>query len=74
MTAQITTPKALALELDTTARTLRKFLRSTASPVSPVGKGHRYALDAKTVKAIKKGFIAWNATNTPDAADTAPTA
>lgn len=57
MTATITTAE-LAAELDTTPRTLRKFLRAQDAGV---GKGSRYALpaNARSIASMKKKFIAW---------------
>lgn len=51
--------KEVAAELGTDGRTLRKFLRSSASPITPVGQGNRYAIKRGEVKAIRKGFTAW---------------
>ena len=55
------TTTELALALDTTPRTLRKFLRSSDSGVAPVSKGSRYALPTskREVNALKKRFTAW---------------
>jgi len=53
------TTTALAEALDTTPRTLRKFLRSEGLGV---GKGSRYALPAskREVNALAKKFTAWD--------------
>lgn len=51
--------KELARQLGTDARTLRKFLRSDASPVEPPGQGGRYEFTAKQVKKVTKAFEAW---------------
>jgi hypothetical protein len=69
------TAKEVATRLDTDARTLRKFLRSTDQVESP-GKGSRYSIEAKAVRSLKKGFDAWIAdrTPTPPNADEAPDA
>lgn len=55
------TTTALAAEFDTTARTLRKFLRSDASGIASVGKGSRYALPTakREVASLRKKFDAW---------------
>lgn len=60
-TAKTITTAELAEELDTDPRTLRRFLRSEASPVETVGKGKRYILDSKTTKLVRKQFLAWAA-------------
>lgn len=51
----------LATALDTDPRTLRKFLRSSDSPVESVGKGKRYSLPATqtAIKDFTKKFDAW---------------
>lgn len=61
----------LAATLDTTPRTLRKFLRSEGQGV---GKGSRYALPSskRDIAALSKRFDAWNAARTADDAAEAP--
>lgn len=59
--------KEVAQKLDTTPRTLRKFLRSDEKVESP-GKGGRYALAATQVNALKKRFDAWSAQRAENAA------
>ena len=58
--ATITTTE-LATELDTTPRTLRKFLRSDAKArnAATPGKGSRYAIEKREVRALAKRFAAW---------------
>jgi hypothetical protein len=58
MAATITTAE-LAATIDTTPRTLRKFLRAEGNGV---GKGSRYALPAtkRDITAMAKRFAAWN--------------
>lgn len=66
--ARTMTPKEVALELGTDARTLRKFLRTIETVDSP-GKGGRYAIEARKVNSLKKGFNAWidaKRSNAPD--------
>lgn len=58
-TKKLVSTTELAEELETDPRTLRRFLRSEASPVETVGKGKRYVLDTPTVKLIRKQFAAW---------------
>lgn len=64
MTARTLTPKEIALDFGTNARTLRKFLRDAKSPFRPdwvenPGKGSRYAIEARRLKSLRKGFDAW---------------
>src|SRR6478735_10189440 len=56
------TTTELAIALDTTPRTLRKFLRSPDSGVESVGKGSRYALPSskREASAMAKRFAAWD--------------
>lgn len=60
-TAKTMTTADLAAQLDTDPRTLRKFLRSDASPVESVGKGKRYSLPATkaAISDFSKKFDAW---------------
>ena len=66
------TTTELAATLDTTPRTLRKFLRSEGKGV---GKGSRYALPSskREVAALSKRFAAWSearaAADTNDASE-----
>lgn len=61
------TTTELAATLDTTPRTLRKFLRSQEQGV---GKGSRYALPSgkREVAKIAKQFAAWDEARTAPAA------
>jgi hypothetical protein len=61
--AKTMTTATLADALDTDPRTLRKFLRSAASPVASVGKGKRYTLPGTkaALTDFGKRFAAWNA-------------
>lgn len=61
------TPKEVALKWGTTPRTLRKFLRTTEKVESP-GKGGRYAIEARKVASLKKGFDAWKRSQDEEAA------
>ena len=56
------TTNELATALETTPRTLRKFLRSNDSGIESVGKGSRYALPSskREVNALSKRFNAWS--------------
>lgn len=74
------TIKDAAAKIGTDPRTLRKFLRSPANDTEcqPVGKGARYAIEAKVMRSLTKKFEAWDAARRPapiaDAEDEAPTA
>lgn len=61
--AKTMTTADLADALETDPRTLRKFLRSAASPVPSVGKGKRYTLPGTkaALTDFGKKFNAWNA-------------
>ena len=56
------TAKQVATRIGTDAKTLRKFFRSAASTVEPVGQGGRYEFDAEDMPQIKKEFDGWNTT------------
>ena len=49
----------IADSLGTTPRTLRKFLRSPASPFEPVGQGARYNIDSDDMVELKDRFETW---------------
>jgi hypothetical protein len=71
----MTNTTELATALDTTPRTLRKFLRSEGMGV---GKGSRYALPStkREIASLTKRFAEWDAARTapaPDADDDAAT-
>lgn len=70
------TTTELAAALDTTPRTLRKFLRSKESGIESVGKGSRYALPTakREVNALAKRFNAWHEAQQAPKADEAPQA
>jgi hypothetical protein len=46
----------LATELESTPREVRKFLRSPESGIEPVGKGSRYAIEKREVRALKSRY------------------
>lgn len=56
------TTAELAERLDTTPKKLRRFLRS--EQIGPVGKGNRYAIEARYFRSLKKNFSNWNAQHT----------
>lgn len=59
------TTAEVALELDTTPRTLRKFLRADARANDRAdalpGKGSRYAIERRDIKGMKSRFAKWTA-------------
>lgn len=65
------TPKEIALQWGTTPRTLRKFLRTNAKAkgLETPGKGSRWAIEARKVASLKKGFDAWKVTQAKEKAE-----
>lgn len=55
------TVKEIALDFESDPRTVRKFLRDTLPKDEQPGKGSRYAIEAKSVRSLKKQFIDWTA-------------
>jgi hypothetical protein len=53
--------RAVAVELGTDAKTLRRFLRSDGSSVTPVGSGGRYTFDEADMPTIREEFATWSA-------------
>jgi len=49
--------KDVAAALETTPRTLRKFLRSEGLGV---GQGSRYSIEKREIRSLTKRFNAWN--------------
>lgn len=49
----------VASALGTDSKTLRRFLRSDASTVTPVGSGGRYAFDEADMPTIRDEFGVW---------------
>lgn len=47
----------LAQELETTARTARKFLRSITPKDEQPGKGGRWKIEKRDIRSLKKKFI-----------------
>lgn len=56
--AQITV-KDFALEIDTDARTARKFLRAVTPREDHPGKGSRWAIEKKQIRSLKSKFTKW---------------
>lgn len=61
MTNTTTTAKELAEKLGTDPKTVRRFLRSVLPEDARPGRGGRYALDAKAIKALEERFTTWKA-------------
>lgn len=57
--------KQIATRIGTDSKTLRKFFRSTASTVKPVGQGGRYNFDAAELPKIQAEFEKWNTNKKP---------
>lgn len=53
------TPKEIAQNWDTDGRSVRKFLRSITPKDEQPGKGARWAVEAKSLRSLKKEFDAW---------------
>lgn len=68
-TVAVLTTAQVADELDTTPRTLRKFLRSRGSGVDPVGQGKRYAITAESLPTLAAKFETWEVKANARAAD-----
>lgn len=58
------TAKQVATRIGTDAKTLRKFFRTDASTVEPVGQGGRYEFDAADLPKIREEFEKWNSGKT----------
>lgn len=71
--AQITASE-FAVEVEATPREVRKFLRADAKErgVATPGKGARYAIEKREVRALAKRFAAWREAR--EAKDDAPEA
>jgi len=70
------TPSTLAHSLTekghpTTAKEVRRFLRSPEGLDAKVGKGARWEIDSKTATALRKRFPKWKAAQDQERADRA---
>lgn len=65
--------KNIARRLGTDAKTLRKFFRSAASTVEPVGQGGRYEFAPEDLPQIVKEFKSWETNKTAAPTKKAPT-
>lgn len=52
--------RAVASALKTDPKTLRRFLRSDASSVTPVGSGGRYTFDENDLPTMREEFATWS--------------
>ena len=57
--------KQVATRIGTDAKTLRKFFRSAASTVEPVGFGGRYNFAAEDLPKIREEFAQWSSKKNP---------
>lgn len=64
--------KQVAARIGTDPKTLRKFLRSSASPYDAVGQGGRYDFPVEQLGEIKKNFVKWQQTKRPTTIPTSP--
>lgn len=55
------TVSEFATELDTDARTARKFLRSVTEADSQPGKGGRWSIEKRDLRSLKSKFAKWGA-------------
>lgn len=56
----VTTPKEFALQVDSDARTVRKFLRDITPKDEHPGKGSRWAIENKSIRSLKTKFSKWD--------------
>lgn len=64
--------KEAAIELDTDARTFRKFMRSITPKEEQPGQGNRYSIESKDIKKLKKQFEEFNTRAKPSSNGKAP--
>lgn len=57
--AAILTTSEVAAELGTDSKTLRKFFRSDACDIEPVGQGKRYAITSDMIDDLRESFEGW---------------
>lgn len=61
MAATVLTAAELATELETDARTIRKFLRSVTPKENQPGKGARWNIEKKNLRTLRKQYADWDA-------------
>ncbi|MCA1806252.1 MAG: hypothetical protein LC687_00005 [Actinobacteria bacterium] len=59
--ATILSPTDLATEFETDARTVRKFLRSVTPKDAQPGKGHRWGIEKRQLRSLRKQYTSWAA-------------
>ena len=59
MAATIMTPADLATELESDARTVRKFLRSITPKEDQPGKGSRWTIEKKQLRSLRSQYAKW---------------
>jgi hypothetical protein len=57
--AEALSAKEVARELNTDARTFRKFMRATLPKDKQPGQGNRYSIDPEDLDDLKKKFVKW---------------
>jgi len=60
MTAETLSAKEVARELNTDARTFRKFMRATTPKSDQPGQGNRYKFDPDELPGLKHRFTEWS--------------
>lgn len=66
------TATALAQELDTTAREVRKFLRSVTPKDDQPGKGSQWAIEKRALRTLRKQYREWDEARQEKAQEAAP--
>jgi hypothetical protein len=59
MAATLMTPADLATELESDARTIRKFLRSVTAKEDQPGKGSRWMIEKKQLRSLRSQYAKW---------------
>lgn len=67
MAAQTLSAKQMAIELETDARTFRKFMRDITPKEDQPGQGKRWTFEGtkKSINGLKKKFAAWQDEKAP---------
>lgn len=65
MAVTVLTPAELAVELESDARTVRKFLRSITAKENQPGKGSRWSIEKKQLRTLRKQYKEWDEARTP---------
>lgn len=67
--AQTLSPAELAVELESDARTVRKFLRSITPKENQPGKGSRWSIEKRQLRTLRKQYTEWDAARQQPAPD-----